>query len=751
MGWAFLFLASILTLLPDQDRFGGASDGSAYGGSWVEDDLFAVSSELAEAVRVDFSLDPEVLLDERPEAPCSGSASLVPAQFEDGSYGCWCWGDGRWLALPCAMVGEGKPVSGRIEMRDLGDSTFVSYWVRIGEEAVTLPRREVTPGALRPTYVQLKTASGRGWFRGGARSAGEHWVRTEGAGELTSFTGFDAVVSAEGWRLKTFPGEQVTTIGAETAVTTDLVVLEETEAEPTVIGGTVRPSVALDVTRPRAGQPLVATQTSGTFLGLSLPIVFAWTRADWSGANETPVSETASYTPTAEDYAHWLAFTARDTEGELAHERLFFSKLPVCYIATEDGLFPTAEKEEHAAVVRVQGNDTFKEQYAGAASVKVRGNTSAGYPKKPYKLKLNKKATLCGLGSKKSKHWVLLANMPDMSNLRNKLAFDFANDFTGTYGMKSTWVDVVFNGRYDGVYQLAEHIRIAEDRVNVFDWEGFSEDNGHTAEDLAWIDAETTDIVGGWIFEFSNEMDEVSRFTVKSGNLSVPTMVNAPEFLNTNPTMFAAAKTYLQNYFDACTSASRRSGVGLGYAAYCDVDSMVGYFLVQELFGNQDAGAKSRYASKDLGRKLVFGPVWDFDHAAGTANMQKPSPERWHAAQNSFYAEWLSDYRFARRVRAKYRAIREAYSALASEGGTIDRDVAYLRKSAEANDVRWPQVRTFAQDVAVLKNFITRHRIWLDAQFATLETLIESTRCDSQTNPCNLADIKPEGLLFHVR
>lgn len=38
---------------------------------------------------------------------------------------------------------------------------------------------------------------------------------------------------------------------------------------------------------------------------------------------------------------------------------------------------------------------------------------------------------------------------------------------------------------------------------------------------------------------------------------------------------------------------------------------------------------------------------WDKSYAAGTTNMQKPSPERWHAAQGSMYCEWLADDRFA--------------------------------------------------------------------------------------------------------
>ena len=177
---------------------------------------------------------------------------------------------------------------------------------------------------------------------------------------------------------------------------------------------------------------------------------------------------------------------------------------------------------------------------------------------------------------------------------------------------------------------------------------------------------------------------------------------------------------------------------------------MVGYFLVQELFGNQDAGAKSRYAYKDVGKKMFWGPVWDFDHAAGTSNMQKPSPERWHAAQSSMYCEWLSDYRFARRARAKFNQVRGAYAALAAEGGLIDSHANYLKESAEANDARWPQTRTFAQDTVALKNFIAGHRAWLDERFKTTPTLMESVRCESQTNPWD-GTIQPEPTMISLR
>jgi len=118
------------------------------------------------------------------------------------------------------------------------------------------------------------------------------------------------------------------------------------------------------------------------------------------------------------------------------------------------------------------GNAEYAKQYDGAVSIKVRGNSTAGQDKKPYKLKLGKKTDLFGLGGGvKNKHWVLLANAFDESLMRNKVAYDLSARF-GLVSMKSEWVDVVMNGQYVGNYLLCQHIRVAEERVNVYDWSG---------------------------------------------------------------------------------------------------------------------------------------------------------------------------------------------------------------------------------------------------------------------------------------
>jgi len=58
---------------------------------------------------------------------------------------------------------------------------------------------------------------------------------------------------------------------------------------------------------------------------------------------------------------------------------------------------------------------------------------------------------------------------------------------------------------------------------------------------------------------------------------------------------------------------------------YIDVPSFIDFYLVQELFKNLDAGHTSLFfqiRGEGEDRRLVYGPVWDFDLAAGNAYYQ---------------------------------------------------------------------------------------------------------------------------------
>ena len=141
--------------------------------------------------------------------------------------------------------------------------------------------------------------------------------------------------------------------------------------------------------------------------------------------------------------------------------------------------WPSSKKETHSGKITIRGNAEYDDQVKNMDfTIHVRGNSTAGQDKKPYKIKLDKKTDLFGLGGGvKNKHWVLLANCFDESLMRNKLCYDLAGQFGAPVWMKSEWVDVVMNGKYVGNYQLCQHIRVSEERIPILNW-----DTGDVAE-----------------------------------------------------------------------------------------------------------------------------------------------------------------------------------------------------------------------------------------------------------------------------
>ena len=86
--------------------------------------------------------------------------------------------------------------------------------------------------------------------------------------------------------------------------------------------------------------------------------------------------------------------------------------IPEIHIDIEDSLFVTSKTNYLKAYIRINGNGLYAD-FADSVSIKGRGNTSWHAPKKPYRLKFNKKKEIFGL--KKGKNWVLLAHYQRLS------------------------------------------------------------------------------------------------------------------------------------------------------------------------------------------------------------------------------------------------------------------------------------------------------------------------------------------------
>lgn len=183
-----------------------------------------------------------------------------------------------------------------------------------------------------------------------------------------------------------------------------------------------------------------------------------------------------NYTPSKKDLEHFVRVSVTLKDGTYYEDSIYLSTLPVLYLES-DIAYSDVTKEENATVSMKlsAGNEyTSSELYSGSAEIHLRGNSTSVFPKHPLKLKLAKKVNLLNLGE--SKHWVLLANAIDSSLMRNKLVYGFSGEIGAPCQMNSEFISLIYNGEYQGVYQLCEHVRIGENSVNVFNWEDVAKD-----------------------------------------------------------------------------------------------------------------------------------------------------------------------------------------------------------------------------------------------------------------------------------
>ena len=495
--------------------------------------------------------------------------------------------------------------------------------------------------------------------------------------------------------------------------------------------------------------------------GASGDIAYKWT------VDGKEVGTDASYTPTEDDLMKWIAVIV-SSGTDKAEVKMFFSELPVVYINTEGGQAITSKEKYIDAELIIQGNETYNSKttklYNGATEIRGRGNSTWGQPKKPYRLKLDKKTDLLGMG--KSKHWVLLANYLDESLQRNALAYNLSGSM-GMEQMATVFVDVVLNGDFVGNYQLCENIRVDPTRVDIFDWETFAEDcagviadaegldkdttgdlEEYMAENMGWItsgtvtfngttytiadypDIEIPDITGGYLLELDEDYDEVSKFRTESNQ---PIMFKNPEFVGTNKDMIGYVQNYVQAFEDAVQSDSYTAeyeGETLHYSELFDMDALVDYWLINEIFFNEELNKKSTYMYKDIDGLMKMGPIWDMDWSSGGEG-QTYHTENWatryysaNAQANSWYKFLIQDPWFFINAQERYWEIRNA--EVKDMLAELDRNEELLASSAAGNGKRWGYKSDYSEYVNKLRTWLNTHLSWMDTQMATQDSLRDS-------------------------
>ncbi|MBE6606947.1 MAG: hypothetical protein E7633_00120 [Ruminococcaceae bacterium] len=406
------------------------------------------------------------------------------------------------------------------------------------------------------------------------------------------------------------------------------------------------------------------------------------------------------------------------------------SKLPEVHIRTNSGKNPEQDDDKvyFKGTLRVELNDYYSEcenAYTGetalGAGIRTRGNSTRTFlgakqtGKYSYRIKLDEKADMFGMG--KSKDWILLSNVYDPTSMRNVTAYELARALGLAY-CDSTWVVLYLNGEYRGLYQFCESISISSNRVDITDWgdivedvaysiakkEGFSSSKAEIlkdkmSENMAWVTSGKFenytisdyysgefDITSGYLIEydsFDNKKDK-RPYLFESGRTPAGVMlkIDSPEYTYTNPEMLEYVRNLILDFEEAVLSDDFCTSDGRHYSEFCDMNSLVDFWILQSVVMNGEFGIRSMFFYIENG-KIYWSPVWDFDCGAGNHLTVTTSASGWNGNQNNrnhWYKALYKDSYFVTLLQERFADIRPTLDTMI-EGIEIYRQ--YIEAEAE--------------------------------------------------------------------
>ena len=393
-------------------------------------------------------------------------------------------------------------------------------------------------------------------------------------------------------------------------------------------------------------------------------------------------------------------------QGEGDNSRLYqLTNLPTVSIHTLNGEIPY--DKEHQIVSQltiISGDGTALLSEPG--TTRERGNASRSFPKKPYRIKFDKKQHVLDAPAK-AKKWTLINNYGDKTLMRNMLAFELSRRMGMTYTPYGTAVDVLLNGEYKGCYQLCDQVEINKNRINIT--EMTSKDNEGSA------------LTGGYFVEIdAYAYEEKSWFNSNKGN---PVTIKSPD----EDSITTQQKNYIKGYFNKMEA---------NWKSYLDLNSFLRHFLVGELSGNTDT-YWSVYMYKDRDDDMMYtGPVWDFDLAFNNDQRTYPVNSKTDYIYRSGGScagnmRSFTDKIVVNDANAKKQLV-EIWDEARQGGLTEENMVAYidslesvLQQSQKLNFIRWPMMNqlvhqnfkiwgSYEAEVENVRDFMKERIDWMD-------------------------------------
>ncbi|MCL1883927.1 MAG: CotH kinase family protein [Defluviitaleaceae bacterium] len=350
---------------------------------------------------------------------------------------------------------------------------------------------------------------------------------------------------------------------------------------------------------------------------------------------------------------------------------------------------------------------------AVAAEVRGRGNSTWRYggEKRPLRFRFAEPTSVMHF-EHEARTWVTFADHFDPSLLRNYLVFSFAaslENFSWTPVVQK--VHMYVNGDYLGIYTLSDERDIGESRAN--------------------ITLDSDPAVSEYMLERDRRTGRAASGSVEGlDHVRVNGVVYDIRFPSGRRTSEAHA-AYVNDFMHR-VSESIRSGCWDAITSIICVPAMVDFYIVQEWSRNPDSGFSSIFMQimgQGEDRRLVMGPVWDFDIAAGLATGARPN-NLLAATRNYWFNYLLRVPEFQEALTDRWQEIRDIQITQ-----VLDSIMEFATEYEEVfnrNFERHPvlgtsvwrnthatvlEIDTFLGQVEHLVDFLIRRAEWLDGFF----------------------------------
>lgn len=328
--------------------------------------------------------------------------------------------------------------------------------------------------------------------------------------------------------------------------------------------------------------------------------------------------------------------------------------------------------------------------------IKIRGNTSALWSKKSYKIKLSKKADLFFRGESKykAKDWILL-NCPTL-NLNTLVGFKISELLGMEWVPECQFVNLVINDDYKGLYVLTEAVEKDKGRLNI-------SDNGFIIEDDAYWWSEDVYFKGKMLPDYQG-------YTLKY-----------PDADDVTENSLSDIKDYILYVEEKLLSYEDIRG-------FLDLQSFAKWLLGHDILGTEDGRGSNRFFYKNSlsdESLLKIGPLWDFDDIF----KRKDEWAQQHTGNYKFYYKYLLEYdEFINEYVNLWYDLKETlYNDLdlfLDEMQTVyGEDLEYSRKLDNKRYKR-STFRTLQEEVALVSTWMRERIAWIDEHIQQ-EMLVE--------------------------